>query len=89
MAAKQPLLEADNVTNTYNYPNLVTTICKHAPVFVVKVSRSYFFNESAGHAQKVWSGDETGWLSERIVMIKLLQRLFLLHLTIYPNREPT
>ena len=37
--------------NTHNY-----TL---APVFVVKVSRPYFFDESAGHARKIWSGDET------------------------------
>ena len=42
LAAKQPLLEADNVINTYHYPNLLTAICKLAPVFVVKVSRPYF-----------------------------------------------
>ena len=36
------LLVADNVINTYNYSDLLTTICKHAPVFVVKVPRPYF-----------------------------------------------
>ena len=39
LAAKQTLLVADNVINTYNYSDLLTAICKHAPVFVVKVSR--------------------------------------------------
>ena len=45
-------LEADNVTNTYNYPNLLTAICKHAPVFVVKVSRPYFSKSLQGAREK-------------------------------------
>ena len=53
LAAKQTLLVADNVINTYNYPNLLTAICKHAPVFVVKVSRPYFFDKAAGRARKI------------------------------------
>ena len=31
-AAKQTLHVADNVINTYNYSNLLSAICKHAPV---------------------------------------------------------
>ena len=29
--------------------NLLTAICKHVPVFVVKVSRPLFFDKAAGH----------------------------------------
>ena len=59
LAAKQTLLEADNVINTYNYSNLLTAICKHAPVFVVKVSRPYFSTRPQGAREKldVWGRD--------------------------------
>ena len=46
------LLEADNVISTYNYTNLLTSICKHAPVFIVKVSRPYFLNSPQGAHEK-------------------------------------
>ena len=68
LAAKQTLLEADNVINTYNYPNLLTAICKLAPVLVVKVSRPYFSTRPQGTREKfgVWGRDytveEEGWL---------------------------
>ena len=52
LAAKQMLLEADNVINTYNCSNLLTAICKHAPVFVVKVSRPYFLTRPQGTREK-------------------------------------
>ena len=59
LAAKQTLLVADNVINTYNYPNLLTAICKLAPVFVVKVSRPYFSTRPQGTREKfgVWGRD--------------------------------
>ena len=58
--AKQMLLVADNVINTYNYSNLLTAIRKHSPVFVVKVSRPYFSTRPQGMRAKNWmSGDET------------------------------
>ena len=42
LVVEQMLLVADNVFNTYNYPNLLTAICNHTPVFIEKVSRPYF-----------------------------------------------
>ena len=49
---------ADSVINTVlQLPNLLTTVCKLAPVFVVKVS--LFFDESAGRMRKIWSGGKT------------------------------
>ena len=53
------LQEADNVINTYHYPNLLTAICKLAPVFVVKVSRPYFLTRLQGACEKfgVWGRD--------------------------------
>ena len=53
------LLVADNVINTYNYPNLLTAICKHALVFVVKVSRPCFSTRPHGVHEKfgVWGRD--------------------------------
>ena len=59
LAAKQTLLEADNVINTYNYSNLLTAICKYAPVFVVKVSRPCFSTRPQGAREKldVWGRD--------------------------------
>ena len=54
------LQEADNVINTYHYPNLLTAICKLAPVFVVKVSRPYSSTRPQGARKKnLVSGDET------------------------------
>ena len=55
LAPKQTLHVTDNVINTYN---LLTAVCKLAPVFVVSV-QTLFFDESAGRARKIWSGDET------------------------------
>ena len=46
------LLEVGNAINTYNYPNLLTATCKHAPVFVVKVSRPYFSTRPQGVHEK-------------------------------------
>ena len=56
------LLVADNVINTFNYSNLLTTICKQAPVFVVKVSRPYFLTRPQGAREKfgVWGRDYLG-----------------------------
>ena len=50
------LLEADNVINTYNYPNLLTTVCKQGPVFIVKVSRPYFSKSPQGAREKYGLG---------------------------------
>ena len=50
------LLEADNVINIYNYPNLLTAICKHASVFVGKVSRPYFSKSPQGVREKFGQG---------------------------------
>ena len=50
------LLVADNVINTYNYSNLLTAICKHAPVFVVKVPRPYFSKSLQGVHEKFGLG---------------------------------
>ena len=49
LAAKQTLLVADNVINTYN---LLTAICKLAPVYIVKVSRPYFSTRPQGVREK-------------------------------------
>ena len=59
LAAKQTLLVPGNVINTYNYSNLLTAVCKHAPVFVVKVSRPYFSTRPQGAREKldVWGRD--------------------------------
>ena len=50
------LLVADNVVNTYNYPNLLTATCKHAPVFIMKVSRPYFSKSPQGAHEKFGLG---------------------------------
>ena len=50
------LLETDNVINTYNYPNVLTAICKHAPVFAPKVSRPYFSKSPQGVREKFGLG---------------------------------
>ena len=55
LASKQPLLVADNVINIYN---LLTA--KHAPVFVVIVSRSYFSTIPQGTAEKFDLGTKLG-----------------------------
>ena len=47
-APKQMLLVADNVINTYNYPNLLTAICTTCPSFHSESVQALFFDESAG-----------------------------------------
>ena len=53
---EQPLLVADNVINTYWLPNLLPTIYKLVPVFVVKVSRPYFSTGLQGAREKFGLG---------------------------------
>ena len=48
------LLEADNVINIYNYPNLLTAICKH------EVSRPYFSKSPQGVREKFGLGTRLG-----------------------------
>ena len=69
------LLVADNVIYTYNYPNLLTTICKHAPIFVVKVSRPYFSTSPQGAHEKFGLGMRLDW-NKRLGWLDLTRPLF-------------
>ena len=40
---------------------LLPAVCKLTPVFAVSV-QTLFFDESAGRARKIWSGDETRYI---------------------------